>query len=63
MGKALIPKGFYVGYRRPNSQPIVKWKFIETNNIIEAINQANEYAKEENLVVAHLIDEVTWRGR
>ena len=32
-------------------------------NIIEAINQANEYAKEENLAVAHLIDEVTWRGR
>ena len=63
MSKALIPKGFHVGYRRPNSQPIVKWKFIETNNIIKAINQANEYAKEENLVVAHLIDEVTWRGR
>lgn len=27
------------------------------------VNQANEYAKEEDLVVAHLIDEVTWRGR
>ena len=36
---------------------------LETNNIIEAINQANEYAKEEDLVVAHLIDEITWRGR
>ena len=58
-----MPKGLYVGSRRPNPQPIVKWNFIETNNIIEAINQANEYAKEEDLAVAHLIDEVTWRGR
>ena len=63
MSKALMPKGFYIGYRRPNSQPIVKWKFIETNNIIEAINQINKDVKEDNLVVAHLIDEVTWRGR
>ena len=63
MSKALMPKGFYIGYRRPNYQPIVKWKFIETNNIIEAINQINKDVKEENLVVAHLIDEVTWRGR
>ena len=63
MSKALMPKGFYIGYRRPNSQPIVKWKFIETNNIIKAINQVNKDVKEENLVVAHLIDEVTWRGR
>ena len=63
MSKALMTKGFYIGYRRPNSLPIVKWKFIETNNIIKAINQVNKDVKEENLVVAHLIDEVTWRGR
>mgnify|MGYP003559977455 FL=1 len=63
MSKVLNTHGFHIAYRELTASYIVKWAFIETDNIIDAVNQANEYAKKHNLAIAHLIDEVTWRSR
>lgn len=62
MNKTLNTQGFHIGYRKLTASYIVEWSFIETDDIVDAVNQANEYAKEHDLAVAHLIDEVTWRS-
>ena len=63
MNKTLNTHGFHIGYRKLTASYIAEWSFIETDDIVDAVNQANEYSKEHDLAVAHLIDEVTCRSR
>ena len=63
MNKTLNTHGFHIGYRKLTASYIIEWNFIKTDDIVDSVNQANEYAKEHDLAVAHLIDEVTWRSR